>query len=162
MQRTGSGAAAAADHFFPGVSPEQRDKLAQKFRAWRSRAGLVEATPQRAQFVPGDDDLAPSRIIVEPRHLEPGRLDRIPFLERQLARAEAVVEQVLATGNVGRYSQAERTVSEIRQDLDIARGQSRPVKVDENPAAVVERMQERDKRIRQLAAARQAAKERDL
>lgn len=163
MARTGRGAADAVDHFCPGMDPDQRQKLAAKFRVWKQRDG--QDPVQRAPNMPagGDDAPAAERIVVEDRHLEPCRLDRIPFLERQLARLEATMESALAQGNIGRVPQLDARISEVRQHLDSARGEAgRTVALDRNPGAVAEEVERRAKRIAQLAAARAKAPERDL
>lgn len=162
MARTGLGAAEAVDHFWPGADPDTRGKLAAKFRVWKQRAGSEPR--QRTPNVPqGEDDAPPpTRIVVDDSHSEPGRLERVAFLEWQLSRLVATMDAVMASGNVGRVAQVDARISEVRQHLDVARSTGKPVALDRNPATVTEEVERRDKRIRHLAQAARAAKERDL
>lgn len=157
MSRTGAGAAEAVDHFWPGADPEARKKLSTKVRLWKHRSAEPQSSRNAAT---GDDERpseGPTRIVVDERHEEPGRLDRVPFLERQLARLEAVMEAVMESGNVGRVAQVDSRISEVRQQLDIARiDAGKTVKLDRNPGAVAEASEKRRKALEILANAHKA------
>lgn len=170
MSRTGRTPADAVDQFWPGVGDDERARVRAKVRQWASRArrsGQPGAPPPVSAPVRGanrdDDEPTDERrplVEVEDRHYDAARMARIPFLERQLARQEAVIEAVLREGLVGRFAPLDARLSEVRHQLDQERREAgTQVTLDRSPAAVADEVERRAKRIRELAS---RARDRDL
>lgn len=158
-ERTGASVTDLVDHFAPSLVGPDREREFERIKKMVQRGA---GTTRQPQDRPNRDDDAggPVAIAVETRHYDPGKLERIPFLEWQLASLVASYEAVLAAGVVGRVAALDSRISEVRQHLDAARGEAgRAVTLDRTPDAVAEEVERRAKRIRELAA---RARERDL
>lgn len=169
--RTGATASEAVDKYWPGAEGKLRVTLLNRVRKWaqldRETGGPAPSRSQDPQPAANRAPPPTDASTVEgpprpPPDYDRAGLERVAFLEWHLAELLADLAWVRAAGMVGRIGQLASQVSEVRRDLDVARGQGKPVELDRNPAAVTEEVERRDKRIRHLAAAAQAAKERDL
>lgn len=144
----------AVDRWWPDAV--DRPRVLARVRQWMSRARRAAAG------APATDDPEAEGPPRPPADYETARLERIEFLEWHLAELIADLTWVRQSGMVGRIATLAAQVSEVRQDLDTARGANRVVQLVRSPVAVAEAVELRAKRIAELAAAGRAAKERDL
>lgn len=165
MVRTGRGASEAVDHFWPGAVDGERSRVAARVRKW---AQLARAGVPARQAAAEEDADPPARGPTPaaagdrpPPDYDTVRLDRIPFLEWQLAELIADLRWSRNHGVVGKVAALDTRISEVRQHLDQARSDAgSQVKLDRNPAAVAAEVERRKKRIAELAG--RAGRERDL
>lgn len=146
----------AADHFWPGFA--DRPKLLGRIRQWVSRAKRAAAAP--ASNRPEETENESEPVVVEERHLALARLDRLPSLEHQLARLEALMERVMSQGPIKLVPSLNAQITDTRQVLDLARAEGgKVVSLERSPAAVAVAVERKAKRIAELAA---RARDRDL
>jgi hypothetical protein len=121
-------------------------------------AGLVKvAVSHRGESEPATK--GPERPGAD---IERAGWDRVPFLTWQLSELLADLAWVRAAGVVGRISQLDGRVSEVRLQLDQARAAAGEAEdLDETPETIARRLKEREKQLNELEAAR-TRRERNL
>lgn len=162
LTSTGAGAAAAVDHHWPGVPPEERARLEARVRQWAVRARRGEgATPEgrKPERIRGDDeDGGGRRVHRPPRRDDLVGADRIGFLEWQLGELIRDLEGAREAGLIRIVAGLDARVSEVRSELDDARGEAgRAVRLDRSPAAVAAAVRARQQELDRLTRARDEA-----
>lgn len=153
-QRTGATVTQLVEHFYAGCDEATTARAFQRVKKMVQR----ERQPQTARNAPaGDDGPGPEAkpIVVEDRHAEPGKLARVAWLERQLGRLEAAMDAALGAGNVGRVTQVNGQMLDVRSQLDQARSEAgRLVELDRNPGSVAAEVKKRSKALEILENAK--------
>lgn len=168
MTRTGRGAAEAVDHFWPGTTGPERQRLLNRVRKWAQLerdAGNPAAPPRmdpavtinRPEPSAAGEAEGPQRPAPD---LERARLDAVPFLEWQTADLVADLEWARAKGLLHLVASLNKELRETRSELHLARAEGgRVVSLERSPAVVAEEVERRSREIAALAA---KAREREL
>lgn len=160
LARTGGKPAEAVAHFWPQASDAERKRRGSTVRSWLLRARRSAdppSPPRQARVVPADDPLGGEEGAADVPRPAPdhagARLERVPFLERQLAELLADLEWSRLLVRIDQVSRLDARVSEVRLQLDEARAERGRVRtIERSPAVVADEMVTRQKMIEALRA----------
>lgn len=174
LEETGEKASVAVAQFWPGPHTQKEiEALTARIRAWKHLA--KQGRPVGGASPAAAPTLAPTAAAaMGPPSGAPGRpdvdqfrwlvgLDRVRALEEQLAQLHADLAWARSLGRVGDVAKLDARASDVRRDLDLARGEAgRVVQVDRDVAAVADAVERRAKLLRALSAAKAAREGRQL
>lgn len=134
---------AAAEYFYPGVSPEQHQKLAARYRKWWERSGAAAApappNPQGQRTVVVAANLARPA----PRY-DLARMSPLERLEYQVAELGADLELARQVRDLRTATQVDQALAERAKELDALRLRAaRTVKVDRTASGAAVLLEQR-------------------
>lgn len=159
MARTGDSPAAAARHFFPGVSPERHRSLSKLYSKW-SRKSRTKGDRGPARAHPA------ARVTALPatEGQELADLSAMSTTERlswQLGQLTALLEEARRRKDARSVAALNAQVTAVGAELDAARRVQVPVRIPRNPTAVLREVAKRAKAIALLEADDAAEAEED-
>lgn len=176
MARTGGGPAEAVEHFFPGISPEDKERMRSRFKQWSARdRKRAENGPAPAPSPQGAQQRAPALARPAPR-LDLARMAPLERLEWQVSELGADLELARQLGDYRTALQIDAQLAERAAELDATRArQAKVLRLDrtagsvaaelKKKAAAIELRAEMERRRLERAAKaaeQQQAKERSL
>ncbi len=124
MKREGASPMEAAKHFFPGASPDDHRRIAQKFSKWAKRhggkVGLGDAPPP-ARPASQSPPTQASRSKAPAPMMDVAKMDPVARLEWVVARAAAALDFSLKRGDAKGVSIAVGSMVSAGKELDQAR-----------------------------------------
>lgn len=156
MERHGGSAIEAARNFYPGIDPEQQERLAAKYRVWWQRARKGGESP------PAQGGQRPQVVVVREAPPEPP-MYALADLEQteQLRELVALAWSDLHTARRQRDHRGialhRQAIAELGEQLEeLRRRAGSVVKLEPTPAVVALELHEESKAIRLLVEAAEA------
>jgi len=143
MLRTGCTPSEATLHFFPGIGPDERKKLADKYRKWVQRYGPKLRGHQPAPPAPSS---SPPSVVA---HQEPAvrhdvaAMDAAECMAWVVAQMAGLVDASRKRGDAKSAAAAANVMLNARKELDKARERESKVKaLDRTPEGLAKALNE--------------------